>query len=111
MRGFECNGDFSPTTLYNRPVAKVSNPKPTLRPVKGQAQMRELGSNSDFFWVEFLVFYDQSKIREFGYVRREDGKEIPNGVYQTLDDLGERGWVWTKRDGKWQVRWRKRWSR
>ena len=73
-------------------MAKVRNPKPTLRPVKGQAQLREWGSNSDFFWVQFLVFYDQSKIREFGYVRREDGKEIPDGVYQTLDDLGERGW-------------------
>ena len=73
---------------YNRPVAKVSKPKPTLRPVKGQAQMRELGSNSDFFWVEFLVLYDQSKIREFGYVRREDGKEIPDSPYQTPDDLG-----------------------
>ncbi len=73
--------------------------------------MRELGSNSDFFAVEFLVFYDQSKIREFGYVRRDDGQDIPDVVYQTLDDLGERGWVWAKRDGQWQVRWRKRWSR
>jgi hypothetical protein len=79
-------------------VAKVSNPKPTLRPVKGQAQMRELGSNADFVWVEFLVLYDQSHIREFGYVRREDGKDIADGVYQVLDDLGERGWVWRKRD-------------
>jgi hypothetical protein len=93
-------------------MAKVRNPKPTLRPIKGQAQLREWGSNSDFFWVEFLVFFDQSKIREFGYVRREDGKDIPDGVYQTLDDLGERGWgVWTKCDGKWQVRFRKKWSR
>jgi hypothetical protein len=73
--------------------------------------MRELGSNADFVWVEFLVLYDQSHIREFGYVRREDGKDIADGVYQVLDDLGERGWVWRKRDGKWQVRWRKRWSR
>jgi len=55
--------------------------------------MRELGSNSEFFLVEFLVLYDQSKIREFGYVRREDGNDIPDGVYQTLDDLGERSWV------------------
>ena len=90
-------------------MAKVRNPKPSLRPVKGQAQLRELGLSSNFFRVEFLVFYDQSKIREFGYVRRGDGKVIPNGVYQTLDDLGERGWgVWTKRDGRWQVRFRKK---
>ena len=75
------------------PGGKFSNPKPTLRPVRGQAQMRELGSNSEFFLVEFLVLYDQSKIREFGYVRREDGNDIPDGVYQTLDDLGERSWV------------------
>jgi len=44
--------------------------------------MRELGSNADFVWVEFLVLYDQNNIREFGYVRREDGKDIADGVYQ-----------------------------
>ena len=93
-------------------MAKLRDPKPSLRPLKGKAQLRELGSNSDFFWVEFLIFCDQGKIREFGYVRREDGKGVRDGLYQTLDDLGERGWgVWTKRDGRWQVRFRKRWSR
>lgn len=73
--------------------------------------MRESGADSDWFWVEFLVYYDQSLIRAFGYVRREDGKHIADGVYQALDDLGERGWAWTKRNGKWEVKWRKRWSR
>jgi len=73
--------------------------------------MSESGSDADWFWVEFLVYYDQSLIREFGYVRREDAKDIADGVYQVLDDLGERGWTWTKRDGEWQVKWRKRWSR
>jgi hypothetical protein len=73
--------------------------------------MREQGSDADWFWVEFLVYYDQSVIRAFGYVRREDGTDIVDGVYQALDDLGERGWVWTKRSGRWQVRFRKRWTR
>jgi hypothetical protein len=42
--------------------------------------MRKLGSNADFVWVKFLLLYDQSHIREFGYVRREDGKDIPEGL-------------------------------
>jgi hypothetical protein len=73
--------------------------------------MRELSSNSEFFLVEFLVFYNQSKIRKFEYVRGEDGNDMPDGVYQTLNDLGERSWgVWHQRDGRWQVRFRKRWK-
>ena len=64
--------------------------------------MREFGSEADWFWVEFLVYYDQSVIRAFGYVRRQDGTDIADGVYQARDDLGERGWVWTKRSGVWQ---------
>jgi hypothetical protein len=73
--------------------------------------MRERGSNSDWFWVDYLVYYDRSHIRAFGYIRRDDAKDIEDGVYQVLDDLGERRWGWTKREGEWQVRWRKRWSR
>jgi len=92
-------------------VTKKANTKSVLRPVTGRAQIRECGSDADWFWVKFLVYYYQSLIRAFGYVRREDGTDIADGVYQALDDLGERGLVWTKRDGKWQVKWRKRWSR
>ena len=83
----------------------------TLRAVQGNAQMRERGSNADWFWVEFLVYYDQSQIRGFAYVRRKDGAEIPDGEYDVLDDLGEHGRRWKKRDGKWRVRWRHRWSK
>jgi hypothetical protein len=61
--------------------------------------------------VEFLVFYDQSQIREFGYVRRADGKDIPDAVYQALDDLGNGVGYGPNAMEKWQVRWRKRWSR
>ena len=96
---------------YNGAVTRKANANRALRPVSGRAQLRECGSDADWFWTEFLVYYDQSLIREFGYVRREDGKEIADGVYRALDDLGERGWVWTKRDGKRQVNFRKRWSR
>lgn len=100
-----------PAADYNGAVTKKANAKRALRPVTGRAQMRERGSDADWFWAEFLVYYDQNLIREFGYVRREDGREIADGVYQAFDDLGERGWVWIKRDGKWQVNFRKRWSR
>jgi hypothetical protein len=40
--------------------------------------------------VDYLVYYDRSHIRAFGYVRRDDAKDIEDGVYQVLDDLGER---------------------
>jgi len=100
-----------PASDYNCAVTKKANPKRNLRPVTARAQMREFGSDAEWFWVEFLVYYDQRLIRAFGYVRREDGKDIANGVYQALDDLGERAWRWTKRDGEWQTKWRTRWSR
>jgi len=70
------------STDYNRIVTKKPNTKRTLRPVTGRAQMREVGSDADWFWVEFLVYYHQSVIRAFGYVRREDGTDIADGVYQ-----------------------------
>jgi len=79
-----------PASDYNCAVTKKANPKRNLRPVTARAQMREFGSDAEWFWVEFLVYYDQSLIRAFGYVSREDGKDIANGVYQALDDLGER---------------------
>ncbi len=50
--------------------------------------MREPGSDADWFWAECLVYHHLSLIREFGHVRREDGKEIADGVYQALDYLG-----------------------
>jgi hypothetical protein len=48
--------------------------------------MRERGSDGDWFSVEFLIYYDQSQIRTFAYVRREDGSEIPDGEYDVLKD-------------------------
>jgi hypothetical protein len=84
---------------------------PALRAVEGCAQMRERVSDSDWFWVEFLVYYDQNHIRAFAYVRRKDGAEIPDGEYEVTDELGEHRRRWNKRDGKWQVRWRHRWSK
>lgn len=73
--------------------------------------MRERGSDEDWFWVEFLVYYDRNSIRAFAYVRRRDGDEIPDGEYDVLDDLGERRRTWKKWNGAWQVRWRHRWSK
>jgi hypothetical protein len=65
-----------PDTDYNVAVTKKANTKRALRPVTGRAQMRETGSDADWFWVEFLVYYDQSLIRAFGYIRRKDGKSL-----------------------------------
>jgi hypothetical protein len=74
--------------------------------------MRKHGSDADWFPVEFLIFYDgHNKIRSFAYVRREDGREISDGEYDVLDELGERRRRWRKWDGKWQVKWRHRWCK
>ena len=73
--------------------------------------MREHGWHSDWFPVEFLVYYDNhDKLRTFAYVRKEDGSEIPDGEYDVVDELGEHGRRWKKWKGKWQVKWRHRWS-
>jgi hypothetical protein len=62
-------------------VVKLTNDKPTLRPVESYGLMRERGSDADWFLVEFLVYYDGSQIRSFAYVRRKDGLDIPDGEY------------------------------
>jgi hypothetical protein len=92
-------------------MAQQTNGKPALRPVEGYAQMRELGSQADWFPVEFLVYYDGSQIKAFAYVRRKDGVEIPDGEYDLREGEDERRRRWKKWNGKWQVKWRHRWSR
>jgi hypothetical protein len=93
-------------------VVKANNTKPALRPFKGVGQMRERDSDSNWFSVEFLIYYDDhDKLRAFAYVRRQGGEEIPDGEYDFVDELGEHRRRWKKWNGKWQVKWRHRWSR
>ena len=100
---------------YNRELVKRTKSKaqstPPLRPYKDHAQMRERGSDGDWFSVEFLIYCDQTQIRTFAYVRREDGSEIPDGEYDVLEGLDARRRRWKKWNGKWQVKWRHRWSK
>ena len=101
-----------PSAVYNRAVLKRINTKPPLRPFKGFGKMRERGLESDWFPVEFLVYYDDhDKLRTFAYVRKEDGGEVPDGEYDVVDGLGEHRRRWKKWKGKWQVQWRHRWSK
>jgi hypothetical protein len=52
--------------------------------------MRDRGLDSDWFRVEFLVYYDHhDKLRTFAYVRKEDGSDVPDGEYDVVDELGE----------------------
>ena len=77
-----------PRRDYNPAVVKHINTKPALRPFKGVGQMREHGLDSDWFPVEFLIYYDDhDKLRTFAYVRKEDGSEVPDGEYDVVDDL------------------------
>ena len=70
--------------------------------------MRERDDDSSWFPVEFLIYYENRKLRRFAYVRRKDGREIPDGHYFFLDDLGERTRRWRKWKGEWQMGWRYR---
>ena len=79
--------------------------------MKDYAKMRERGSGGDWFAVEFLANYDQNQLRAFGYIRRQDGGEIHDGDYEVLEGLDERRSRWKKSGGKWQVKWRHRWSK
>ena len=72
--------------------------------------MRERGSHADWFPVEFLVHYDLSQVRDFAFVRRRDGNDIPDGEYEVLEGEDERRRRWKKWNGKWQVKWRHRWN-
>jgi len=92
-------------------VVRHTNNAPELKPIHGYAHMRERGLEADWFPVEFLVYYDQRKIRAFAYVRRKDGIDIPDGEYDMREGLDERRRRWTKWNGKWQVKWRHRWTR
>ena len=92
-------------------MAERTNDKPALKPVQGYAQMRERGSEADWFPVDFLVYYDRSQIRSFAYVRRKDGVDIPDGEYDVREGEDERRHKWKKWNGEWQVKWRHRWSR
>lgn len=42
---------------YNPGVVKHTNKKPALQPVQDYAEMRERGSDADWFRVEFLAYY------------------------------------------------------
>jgi hypothetical protein len=95
---------------YNPRVVKLTDDKPALRPVEDYALMRGRGSDADWFPVEFLVYYDGSQIRNFAYVRRKDGVDIPDGEYDVREGLDERRRRWKKWNGNWQVKWRHRWS-
>jgi len=108
LRVDECNGDFSPIDPAdcNRAVVQHAKPEPLLRPFRGSGTLRER-ADTKWFPVEFLMYHDErNKFRSFAYVRREDGAEIPDGHYVFLDDLGERGFRWRKRKGRWQFGWR-----
>jgi hypothetical protein len=108
----ECNGDFSPTNaVYNPAVVKPANEKAALKPVQGDALLRERESHADWFAVEFLVYYERNQIRSFAYVRRKDGGDIPDGEYDVREGEDERRRKWKKWRGEWQVKWRHRWSR
>ena len=50
---------------YNPAVVKRTSTKAALRPVQEYAQMRERGSDAEWFPVEFLAYYDRSQIRAF----------------------------------------------
>ena len=58
--------------------------------------MRERGSDGDWFSVESVIYYDQSQIRTFAYVRREDGSEIPDGEYDVPEGLDAPRRRWRK---------------
>jgi len=75
--------------------------------------MRERASSeTDWFPVEFLVYYDDhDKPRAIAYVRKEDGSDLPDGEYYVVNELGEYRRRWKKWNGKWQVKWRHRWSK
>lgn len=75
-----------------------------VRAVQGEAQLHERGSNADWFWVDYLIYYEHRRIRAFVYVRRKDGTEIPDDDYDVVDELGERRRRWRKRNGNWQAR-------
>ena len=84
---------------------------PPLRPYNGYALMRKRGSDTEWFPVESLIYYDRSQIRTFAYVRRKDGLDIPDGEYDVREREDERRRRWKKWNGKWQVKWRHRWSK
>jgi len=92
-------------------VVRRIKTKTALRPFKGSGQMRERSLDSDWFPVEFMIYYDDhDKLRTVAYVRNEDGSELPDGEYDVVDELGEHRRRWKKCEGKWQVQWRHRWS-
>lgn len=103
-------------TIKRSTIAKVKKKhegerQPSARPFKGFGKIRSRGSDGVWVPVEFMIYHDdQGKIRSFGYVRRKDGSDIPDGEYEMVDELGERRRRWKKRNGKWQVKWRRRWS-
>ena len=70
---------------YNPDVVRRANDKPGLRAVQGYGEMRERGSEAEWFTVEFLVYYDGSQLRAFAYVRRKDGIDIPDGEYDVRE--------------------------
>ena len=87
-----------------------AQPTPTLRPFRGYALMRQRGSDAEWFPVEFLIYFDGTTVRTFAYVRRNDGADIPDGEYDVREGEDERRRRWKKSNGKWQVKWRHRWS-
>ena len=92
-------------------MVRRTSEKAGLRPVQDYAQMREYGSDADWFSVEFLVYYDGAQVRAFAYVRRKDGLDIPDGEYEVREGEDARRRRWKKWNGKWQVKRRHRWSR
>ena len=88
-------------------MARRSNIIAPLKALKGIGRLRERDGDAKWFPIEFLSHYDEySKVRKFAYVRREDSREIADGHYFFLYDLGERKQRWRKWKGHWQVGWR-----
>lgn len=79
-----------------------------LRTFKWSGQMRERGSDANWFPVEYLAYLDDHGKRRSFTVLKEDGGDIPDGFYVFQDELGERSFRWRKWKGKWQFGWRYR---
>ena len=88
-----------PTTHYNPTVVKQPNAEAPLREFKGIGRIRERDGDSYWFPVEFLIYFDGQKLKRFAYVRRVDGRDLPDGHYFFQDDLGERTSRWRKWKG------------
>jgi len=93
---------------YNPVMAKVPKKELPLQTFKWPGRLRERGSDTNWFPVEYLAYLDHNGKRRSFTVLREDGGDIPDGHYIFQDELGERSFRWRKWKGNWQFGWRYR---